>query len=81
MTESDAFLQLIIMAGLVASMPFFWRTCQTMGKLIVVNFSPPKTISLEIKNLDGSIETREVDLSDSDELTKSLLISTKLILK
>ena len=76
MNDFDAYLELIILMGIVICTPFFWRACYTLGKLFIIKFFPPTTITLEIQKSDGEIELRKVDLSDYKELTKDLLLST-----
>jgi hypothetical protein len=76
MSEYDAYLSLIIMLGLLISLPFFYRVCFQLGKLFVVKFFPPKYITLEIKRLDGTTEKTNIALEDNDALVKALLAST-----
>lgn len=76
MTEYEAYIQLIMMLGLVISMPFFYRVCFLIGKLFVLKFFPPKYLTVEVKRLDGSIELTKVKISDNEALVDALLHST-----
>lgn len=76
MSEYDAYLSLIVMLGLLVSSPFFYRLCFFLGKLFIVNFFPPKHITLEIKMLDGKTVRTKVSLEDNDALVRALLNST-----
>ena len=76
MTDTDAYLQLIAMAGLIISTPFFCRVCFSLGQLFIVKFFPPKFLTIEVKYLDGKIENRKVNIHDNKALTEALLMST-----
>lgn len=76
MTEYEAYIQLIMMLGLVISMPFFYRACFLVGKLFILKFFPPKYLTIEVKHLDGSVELTKVKISDNEALVNALLHST-----
>lgn len=76
MTEYEAYIQLIMMLGLVISMPFFYRVCFLIGKILILKFFPPKYLTIEVKRLDGSIELTKVNISDNEALVNALIHST-----
>lgn len=76
MSEFEAYTNLVIMGGLVLSMPFFYRACYTLGKLIIVKFFPPKYVNIEIKKNNGTIELVKIKITDDKALTKALLQAT-----
>ncbi|NQY07765.1 MAG: hypothetical protein HRT68_16600 [Flavobacteriaceae bacterium] len=76
MSETDAYLQLIAMSGLILSIPFFWRVCFSLGKLFIVKFFPPKYLTIEIENLNGEIKKKRVNINDNKALIEALLLST-----
>tara|TARA_R110002050_G_scaffold158063_2_gene286858 strand:+ start:1778 stop:2023 length:246 start_codon:yes stop_codon:yes gene_type:complete len=76
MTEYEAYIKLIMMLGLVLSMPFFYRACFLFGKIIIVKFFPPKYLTVEVKKIDGTIELTKVNIDDNKALVNALLQST-----
>ncbi|WP_434927986.1 hypothetical protein [Shewanella sp. HL-SH2] len=76
MTEYEAYIKLIMMLGLVLSMPFFYRVCFLLGKIFILKFFPPKYLTIEVKRLDGSVELTKVKISDNEALVDALLHST-----
>ena len=81
MTETEAYLQLFTIIGLIMSAPFLWRICFLVGKLFVVNFLPPKFITIEIKKANGEVVSEKVSLENEEALVDALLRSTGNIIK
>lgn len=76
MTETDAYLQLIAITGLIFSTPFIWRVCFSFGKLIITKFFPPKFITIEIELPNGTKKEKKVNIDDNEALVEALLLST-----
>jgi len=76
MTEFEAYTWLATVLGLILSMPFFYRTCILLGKIIALKFFPPKFLTVEVRRLDGTIEVVKVKIADNEALVDALLHST-----
>jgi hypothetical protein len=81
MSETEAYLQLIAMAGLILLTPFFWRICLLLGKAIIIYGFPPKVITLEIKKANGKISKIKINTEDDDALIEAILNCTGRIVK
>jgi len=81
MTETEAYLQLFTIIGLIMSAPFLWSICFSLGKLFVVNFLPPKFITIEIKKANGEVVNEKVSLENDEALVEALLRSTGKIIR
>ena len=73
MTETDAYLQLIIMMSVLILLPFIYKVFFALGRLLVVKFFPAKYLTIEVKRLDGSACTQMVDMKNNQELVDLLL--------
>jgi hypothetical protein len=81
MTETEAYLQLFTIIGLIMSVPFLWRICFLAGKLFIVKFFPPKFIIIEIKKANGDVVNETISLEDDEALVDALLRSTGKAIK
>lgn len=73
MSETEAYTQLALMIGILLCIPFLWRLFFSLGKSLMEHFFPPEFITIEIKKLDGTIETKKVKFEDGVEIIESLL--------
>ena len=73
MTDTEAYTQLALMIGIILCVPFVWRFFFSLGRSLVMHFSPPKFLTIETKKLDGTIETKKVKFDDGVEIIESLL--------
>lgn len=76
MTDYEAYIKLLMMLGLILSMPFFYRLCFLLGKLFIIKFFPPKFLTIEVEHIDGSIELKKVRIADNEALVDAILHST-----
>ncbi|WP_394493553.1 hypothetical protein [Shewanella sp. ENK2] len=75
MTENEAYIQLLIMLSLILSLPFFYRVCYTIGKIVMVKYFPPKYVNIEVvENNETTIS--KVNIDDNKALIDALLKST-----
>ena len=81
MSETEAYLQIIAMVGLMLLIPFFWRICIVLGKAIIIYGFPAKTITLEIQKADGQIKKIKVNTEDDDALIEAILNCSGRIVK
>lgn len=81
MTESEAYLQLFTIIGLIMTAPFLWRIGFLVGKIFIVKFFPPKFITIEIKKDNGEIVNEIVDFEDDEALVEALLRSTGKVIQ
>lgn len=81
MTETEAYLQIFTIIGLIMLAPFLWRICFLVGKLFIVTFFPPKFITIEIKKANGDIASETISLEDDEALVDALLRSTGKVIK
>ena len=73
MTESEAYLDLFLILGILLTLPFIWRLFTALGEAFVVKFFPPKTITFEIKLASGKTTTKKVNLENDKELIDTIL--------
>ena len=76
MSEYEAYTQLIMMIGLVISVPFFIKTCLIIGKFLALYLFPPKYLTVEVTRVDGTVEVTKVKIDDNKALVEALLKST-----
>ncbi len=73
MTETEAYIQLIYMVGIVLCLPYLlFRLAPALAKIVAARFFPPKFIDVEIVEGDRTIKKR-ISLEDDDELVSALL--------
>ncbi|WP_289096652.1 hypothetical protein [uncultured Pseudoalteromonas sp.] len=73
MSETEAYIQLIIMVGIILCLPYIWvSVIPTVAKIISAKFFPPKFIDVEI--IDGDhITFKRINLENDEELINALL--------
>lgn len=71
--EVQMYLHIIFIVGVVFSSPLIYRVFSLLGMLIVNKVYPVTTIKLEIEGIDGAVETKIVQLSDTDDLVQAIL--------
>jgi hypothetical protein len=81
MTEIDAYMQLLFMAGVILSLPFVWHVFSALGKLFIINFFPPKYINIEIQDEQGKKHIRKVVIANNQELIDALSQATGRIIQ
>ncbi len=77
MSEYEAYFQLIMMIGIVFSMPFFYRVCFLLGKFITLHFFPPKYLTVQIVKSEGDVQLTKVKIDDNKALVEALLQATE----
>jgi len=81
MTDFQAYMQLLFMAGVILSLPFIWHVCSALGKLIIINYFPPKFIDIEIQDEHGKKYIRKVEVANNEELIDALSQATGRIIQ
>lgn len=81
MTETQAYLELLFMLGVVVLLPFFWRVCYLVGQLFITYLFPPKTITIEVKRANGQIVKQKINIADNEALVDALLHSTGKVVR
>ena len=76
MSETEAYIQLIAMVGILLCLPYCGFVFYSIGKLVAAKLFPPKYLKIEITDESGNTRTVTIDLDDDRELVKKLL-STK----
>lgn len=75
MSEFEAYIQLIMMIGLVLSMPFFYKICLVLGKFMALTLFPPEHLTIEVTKVDGSVEVTKVKIDDNQALVEAIIKS------
>jgi hypothetical protein len=75
MSETEAYIQLAFMVGILLCLPYASWIFYALGKVLAVKLLPPKFISLEIIDQQKNKKRIKVPLDDPDELVKALLKS------
>ena len=75
MTETQAYIELVLYLGTILSLPFIFRVFSALGKLAVIFFFPPKTVTFEIKLKNGHVVKKKVNIADNKELIDTILSS------
>lgn len=81
MTETEAYLQIIAMVGLILLIPFFWRIGILLGKAIIIYGFTVKNITLEIEKSNGKVEKVKINVEDDDALIEAILNCSGKIIK
>jgi len=81
MTELQAHMQLLFMAGVILSLPFIWHIFSSLGKLFIIHVFPPKFIKIEVQDEQGERHIREVEIANNKELIDALSQATGKIIQ
>ncbi|TMO72737.1 hypothetical protein CWC17_13000 [Pseudoalteromonas sp. S3785] len=73
MSETEAYIQLIAMVGILLCLPYCGYVFYNIGKLITAKLFPPKYLFIEITDEEGLVRIEKIDLEDNQELIKKLL--------
>lgn len=73
MSDNEAYLQLVIMVGILLCLPYFCRVFYILGQVIVAKYFPPKYLKIEILDEFGGKRVVKVNLDNSEELVNTLL--------
>lgn len=73
MSETEAYLQLIVMVGILACLPYCGYVFYNIGRWLTAKLFPPKYLKIEITDESGNTRIVKIDLDDDEELVKKLL--------
>ncbi|CAH7184096.1 conserved hypothetical protein [Vibrio chagasii] len=71
--EHDTIVQLITTISIVAALPWVFSTFKLFGRALAYHLHPVTTITLEVEEDDGSIETKTIKIANASELAQNLL--------
>ncbi|WP_050924491.1 hypothetical protein [Vibrio harveyi] len=77
--EHDTLVQLITTISIVAALPWFYSIFKLLGRALVYIFYPVTTIVIEIEDDDGSVHSREIKVSNTDDLARAILKAKKVV--
>ncbi|MDQ2043428.1 hypothetical protein NRL14_06755 [Pseudoalteromonas sp. 20-92] len=73
MSETETYIQLIAMVGILLCLPYCGYVFYNMGRWVTAKLFPPKYLKIEITDESGNTRIVKIDLDDDEEIVKKLL--------
>ncbi|MEG3756879.1 hypothetical protein V5096_02860 [Pseudoalteromonas carrageenovora] len=75
MSETEAYIQLIAMVGILLCLPYCGYVFYNIGRWATAKLFPPTYLTIEITDETGTIRFERIDLKNDEELVNKLLLA------